>query len=98
MIWDRSYSTAPGWKTLIPLLVCSEDLDFGCAVVVTEQVADQDRVHWQRFGVLLTRIDRPESDVDWFEGVPPVSFEREEFMNALDSFRKIIGLKLDWYD
>ncbi|WP_017904431.1 hypothetical protein [Pseudomonas asplenii] len=37
-------------------------------------------------------------EVDWFEGVPPVSFEREEYMKALDSFRKAIGLKLDWYD
>ncbi|WP_239687942.1 hypothetical protein [Pseudomonas asplenii] len=98
LIWDRSYSTAPGWKTLVPLLVCSEDLDLNCAVVAVEQVADQERIHWQRFGVMRGWIHDADPEVDWFEGVAPVSFQRAEFMSALDSFRQLIGLKLDWYD
>lgn len=98
LIWDRSYSTAPGWKALVPLLVCSDDLDLNCAVVAVEQVSDQEHVHWQRFGVMRGWIYDADPEVDWFEAVPPVSFEREEYMKALDSFRKVISLKLDWYD
>lgn len=37
LVWDRIYSTAPGWRTLVPLLVCPDDMDLTCTVIVVEQ-------------------------------------------------------------
>ncbi|CAI8842734.1 MULTISPECIES: hypothetical protein [Pseudomonas] len=96
LIWDRAYSTAPGWTTLLPLLVCSDDLDLSCSVIVTEQFSDETVIHWQRFGLLKDRITSENPEVDWFHSIPSVTFARAAFINVLDSFREIDGVKVDW--
>ncbi|MCJ7958484.1 MAG: hypothetical protein MUW57_18555 [Pseudomonas sp.] len=57
-----------GSSTIVPLLVCSDDMNFDCIVLVTEQVIEADTVHWRRFGrsisdkleVGLDKMDRRE--------------------------------------
>ncbi|WP_295475656.1 hypothetical protein [uncultured Pseudomonas sp.] len=96
LIWDRIYSTAPGWKTLVPLLVCSDDLDLTCTVIVTEQHADEQHIHWRRFGLLRDSITLQSPTVDWYESIPSLTFERLQFQNVLDSFRKQQNIKMYW--
>ncbi|MNE71150.1 hypothetical protein D3C80_1669990 [compost metagenome] len=96
LIWDRIYSTAPGWKTLVPLLVCSDDLDLTCTVIVAEQCAHEHQVQWGRFGLLKDSIALENTDVDWFDAMPSVIFERSNYHSVLDEFRKQENIKMDW--
>lgn len=96
LVWDRIYSTAPGWQTLVPLLVCSDDLDLTCTVIVVEQHADAAYVQWLRFGVLKDLITLQSPAVDWFDSVPSLTFERSHFQSVLDAFRKQENIKMDW--
>src|SRR5690606_20741539 len=84
LVWDRSYSTAPGWTTLVPLVVCSYDLYLLYTVIVVEQHAHEDHIHWRRFGLLHEFITREQHLVSWFETAFTATFERAEFHLSLD--------------
>ncbi len=96
LVWDRIYSTAPGWRTLVPLLVCSDDLDLTCTVIVAEQHAGEHYVQWRRFGLLKDLITLQSPAVDWYESIPSLTFERSQFQSLLDAFRKQENIKMDW--
>ncbi|WP_406821390.1 hypothetical protein ACJA3S_07810 [Pseudomonas sp. KnCO4] len=96
LVWDRTYSTAPGWETLVPLLVCSDDLDLTCTVIVAEQHADEHHVQWRRFGLLRDLITLQCPAVDWYDSIPSLTFERSRFESVLDAFRKLESIKMDW--
>ncbi|MDC6379804.1 hypothetical protein BW687_006365 [Pseudomonas graminis] len=96
LVWDRIYSTAPGWKTLIPLLVCSDDMDLTCTVIVVEQFAYEDRIEWRRFGLLEEVITLEQPRVRWFEAIPSVVFGRAQFHQTLDDFRKQENVTMPW--
>lgn len=96
LVWDRIYSTAPGWETLVPLLVCPDDLDLTCTVIVAEQHADEHYVQWRRFGLLRDLITLQSPAVDWYASVPSLIFERSHFQSVLDAFRKQESIKMDW--
>lgn len=40
-------------RTILPLLLCPEDLDFSCIVVVAEMEKTEDYVYWNRVGYVL---------------------------------------------
>ncbi|MDH0732379.1 hypothetical protein N5F23_21650 [Pseudomonas sichuanensis] len=96
LVWDRIYSTAPGWDTLVPLLVCSDDLDLTCTVIVAEQHADEHHVQWRRFGLLRDLITLQSPAADWYDSIPSLTFERSHFESVLDAFRKQENIKMDW--
>ncbi|CAK9889865.1 MULTISPECIES: hypothetical protein [Pseudomonas] len=95
LAWDRLYCIAPGWHTLVPLLVCADDLDLSCTVIVAEQVADEQTVHWRRFGLLRDPITEPEPAVDWF-AIPATRFDRAAFLATVDQFRSETDVKMEW--
>ncbi|WP_241090697.1 MULTISPECIES: hypothetical protein [Pseudomonas syringae group] len=96
LIWDRIYSTAPGWKALVPMLVCPDDLDLSCTVIVAEQCAREHEVQWIRFGLLRDPITQENPSVDWFDAIPCLTFDRSHYHRVLDAFRKQENIKMDW--
>lgn len=72
---------AVGGIAMAPLLVCPDDLDFGCTVIVAEVVREASVVWWRRIGVDATDArssDMPRcigSAVNWIDGVGPFCFE-----------------------
>ncbi|WP_236235041.1 hypothetical protein [Pseudomonas tohonis] len=96
MVWDRIYSIAPEWKTLVPLLVCPDDLDLCCSVIVVEQLSNQRHIQWCRFGLLNGSIREESPAVDWFDAIPSLMFERSNFQATLDEFRRTESIKMSW--
>ncbi len=86
-----------GATAIVPILVCPDDLDFYCTVVVVQVTRIADRVRWERFGHDQTDSPMPErvgGNVEWFEGVGPFAFGLEEYQRFLDSCR---ALKTEWW-
>ena len=96
LVWDRSYSTAPGWTTLVPVLVCCDDLDLTCTVIVVEQCAHQDQIEWRRFGLLEEVITLEQPRVSWFAAPCTATFDRTGFHQTLDTFRRQEGVVTLW--
>lgn len=79
-----------GTSTVIPLLVCSDDMDFDCTVLVTEQIIEGDTVRWARFGWSVSGSLEVGISTRWDERSKPVSFALADFHAALEKFEKLV--------
>lgn len=86
LAWQRAMPPA-GRSSFAPVLICPDDLDLKCSVVVAEVVAEADTVAWPRLG-----LDHSEgavgSCVRWLPGVGPFRFPRGEYEACLAAFSR----------
>lgn len=83
---DERILPAPGRVAIAPVLVCPDEQDLGCVVVVAEVRHQGNAVVWQRLG-LDDRDDRPYgrigTAVRWFPDVGPWTFPTGEYRDAI---------------
>lgn len=78
-----------GTSTLVPLLVCSSDMDLGCSVLVVEQLVEGETLRWCRFGWSVSGGAEVGISTRWIEDCRPVSFALSEFNQALQDFKEL---------
>ena len=76
-------------STVVPLLICSSDVDLNCIVVVVEQVSEGESVTWKRFGRATNHINGVITSVDWGINGQCAVFERKQFVDALNEFKRL---------
>lgn len=76
-------------STVVPLLVCPDDRDLSCTVVVVEQVTDADHVVWKRFGLSTNHIGGVVTSVSWSDDEQYACFERKQFEGAFAEFERL---------
>jgi len=81
LAWERLYNWGSGIKIIVPLLICPDDIDFGCTVVVTEQETTSEFVFWHRFGFSLNKDIT--NEVYWFKNTHLVRFDIFNFKSAV---------------
>ncbi|MBP5077773.1 hypothetical protein HUS84_28175 [Pseudomonas chlororaphis] len=79
-----------GTSTIVPLLVCSDDMDFDCTVMVAEQVVEGDTVRWARFGWSVSGKLEVGVSTRWDANSQPVCFDLVNFNAALEKFDGLI--------
>ncbi|HWV11480.1 MAG TPA: hypothetical protein VN156_18175 [Pseudomonas sp.] len=79
-----------GTSTLVPLLVCSDDMDFDCTVLMTEQVIEGNTLHWRRFGWSASGGLEVGISTKWIGDSKPASFALSEFSEALSELKNIM--------
>ncbi len=94
VVWER-INTVGETPVIAPLLMCPDDLDFYCFVVVAEIRCVGDTVRWERIGLddLENRGIQPETlgeKVLWFDYIPPLVFPKEEYFECIETFRKAL--------
>jgi hypothetical protein len=82
-----------GSPTILPILICPDDLDFSCTVVVTEVLHTPTQITWARFGFdsTPTRDVQPNtigSSVDWFPDIESMKFDRDAYTSVLSNMLK----------
>jgi hypothetical protein len=80
-----------GTSTLVPLLVCSDDMDFDCIVLMTEQVVEGDTVHWNRFGWSASGGLEVGVSTRWIRDSKRVSFALNDFSDAISGLKDMMG-------
>lgn len=80
-----------GSSTVVPLLVCSDDMDFDCTVLVAEQVVIGDTIIWRRFGWSLSGGLEVGIQTRWITDSQPVEFVLEDFRSAVEGFFAILA-------
>lgn len=89
--WRRLTSQETNFSTVVPLLICPDDLDFDCTVVVAEQEITVDEVIWKRFGLSVESWgEQVGSSVKWFEPNVSAKFNRSQFQQAVMEFERLI--------
>jgi hypothetical protein len=89
---DRRFAPGEdGTSTLVPLLVCSDDMDFDCTVLMAEQVIEGDTIQWKRFGWSASGGLEVGVFTRWITGSEPVTFALNDFNNALEGLKALLG-------
>ncbi|KAB8066298.1 hypothetical protein [Janthinobacterium violaceinigrum] len=86
--WELLEPTHEG-ATVAPLLVCPDDMDLNCTVVVVEQIVDKKTVEWRRFGLSINHINGVVTSVRWSELEQRAIFDRTQFEKAFLDFKRL---------
>lgn len=78
-------------STVVPILICPDDLDLVCSVIMVEQIVSADEVIWARFGYAFKNIHDVVTSVVWktSPSAPRLSFPFGEFEKAYDDLKEL---------
>lgn len=91
MVWERILPKLNS-ITICPILMCPDDCDFSCTIIVVEIEHKSDKVIWKRFGLegtSMASLPAIGSQVEWFENVETLSFPINAYQEMLDEFKQI---------
>lgn len=79
---------------VLPILLCPDDFDFSCTVIVVEVICVEDKVIWRKIGIDSTPFDINEIElpkyigkkIDWFEHIGPFEFSKAEYLLCVSQF------------
>lgn len=87
-VWANTLS-CKNETTILPILVCPDDLDFSCTVIVCEVKYTDTSVQWMRIGKDMTGFPNYiGKDIEWFQNLPSLHFSRQQYEDCLDVFMK----------
>lgn len=91
VVWERIIPQ-DALPVISPILMCSDDRDFWCTIVVAEAVRKEDSIHWTRIGIDRTpnKHLHPElvgQEVEWLDGIGPFIFDLKNFMEMVATFK-----------
>ena len=91
--WQRILPEV-GCTGYAPILICPDDLDYSCGVVMVEVVAEPDMIRWERFGFDATRGGAVGSCIRWIpEFGRSYCFSRSDYERCLTAFRSEFKLQ-----
>ena len=92
IVWDRILPKN-NETTVCPILMCPDDCDFSCTIIVVRITRTNDQVIWEQLGSNLakTTFQTPElvgTEVKWFEKIEPMTFELSDYEQVVSRFRE----------
>lgn len=91
LVWERIKSNG---KEIVPLLMCPDDVDLWCDVIVVEIEKSDNVVNWLRLGLDTGSYEiMPDligTTVDWFDKIAPLKFEKKNYEKFVSVFKKEI--------
>jgi hypothetical protein len=76
-------------STFVPILICPDDVDLACTVVVVEQVVNGEKIIWGRFGRAVNVINGIVTSVRWSKLEQSAEFSKEEFEHACSELKRL---------
>jgi hypothetical protein len=76
--------------TICPILMCPDDNDFSCTLIVAEIRNCGDRIQWSKIGIDKTtewEAEKVGNYVEWMEKVPEFNFLMSDYLAMLENFR-----------
>lgn len=87
----------------MPILMCSDDIDFSCTLIMVDVRSDTEFVYWERFGLENSGVETTAggigSSVHWFADIQPLTFARAQYEDVLEKFwRNLDESKPEFYE
>ncbi|WP_196140654.1 hypothetical protein [Aliikangiella sp. G2MR2-5] len=82
---DKSFPSV-GNRTVGPILVCPDDQDFSCTVIVADIETTDTSIIWHRLGLDKTDLQSPPKiglDVEWYDQVPALEFALDDYQSCM---------------
>ncbi|MDR0225079.1 MAG: hypothetical protein LBI66_01545 [Burkholderiaceae bacterium] len=86
LAWDRLLACHVGQVSHVPLLICPDDMDLHCTVLVAEQSCLDSEFVWSRFGFAM---DWAMTHIEWLPAIAPLSFRRADFVDEVFKYAEL---------
>ena len=89
LVWSRVLPTNSSTSNL-PILMCGDDVDLYCTVIIVEVEETKDYVYWNKFGLEKGDIYDLEiigNEVEWFNNIKTMKFKKDEYLKVLNEFK-----------
>ena len=76
--------------TICPILMCPDDNDFSCTLIVAEIRNCGNTIQWKRVGIDQTKEWGPENvgtSVEWFDEIEELNFDKKDYLLMLANFK-----------
>lgn len=100
VVWKRILPEE-GETAICPVLMCPDDNDFSCTLIVAEICNCDGVVQWKRIGLDKTEqwdAEKVGIIVDWFDRVPALNFDKKEYLVMVASFKDRMELDMKMMD
>ena len=102
--FDHNLSLSNAWKllkpeaseygavsTVVPILICPDDLDLVCSVIMVEQIITETEVTWIRFGRAWNHLHDLVTSVIWEKpfASPVLTFKFSNFEEAYNNLKSL---------
>ncbi len=90
VVWERILPKE-GIISNCPILMCPDDNDFSCTLMIAAIENKGDRIEWQRLGLDQTQeseTERVGTRVKWLEKIEPFVFEKQNYLQLIADFKK----------
>ncbi|TGK24321.1 hypothetical protein EHQ05_15445 [Leptospira yasudae] len=92
IVWERILPNV-GKSSVAPLLMCPDDCDFFCTLIVVEIERTQEFVLWKRFGrddseFTVSNLSNIGSKVRWFSDPEEYRFPIRDYAEFLNRFKR----------
>ncbi|MFK8103443.1 MAG: hypothetical protein AB8G15_13000 [Saprospiraceae bacterium] len=90
VVWERILPNE-GMVSNCPVLMCPDDNDFSCTLIIAAIENKGDIIEWQKLGLDQTKEFDPEmvgTTVNWFENIQAFIFEKQAYLKMIEAFRK----------
>jgi hypothetical protein len=91
VVWSRIIPEQ-NKTTICPVLMCPDDCDFSCTIIVAEIKRLDYLVEWNRLGINMTRdadSNAVGNLVEWLPEFPSLIFSYDEYSKTIEIFREV---------
>ena len=97
IVWNRILPRN-NETTVCPILMCPDDCDFSCTIIVARITRTNSQIIWEQLGSNLTQttFQTPQligTEVEWFDEIEPMTFELSDYEQMIADFYR--QLKID---
>lgn len=101
---EREDEKAVAWKRILPnknetsicpILMCPDDNDFSCTLIVAEIKNCGDSIQWKQIGIDKTKewgAEKVGSTVEWFDKLKELNFSKNDYLKMLETFRQQLSI------
>lgn len=75
--------------TICPILMCPDDNDFSCTLIVAKIQNCGDLIQWKQIGLDKTKeweAEKVGSTVEWLDKFKELNFSKNDYLNMLETF------------
>lgn len=90
VVWKRILPNT-NETSVCPILMCPDDCDFSCTIIVAEITNFGSFIKWNRLGVDITKefeAEKVGSEVEWFDKIMEMNFELSNYIKMLNKFKE----------
>ena len=91
-VWER-VKLVNGKKKNLPILMCEDDVDLWCTLIMVEVESDENFVYWNKFGLENSDAVKPEQigkSIEWFGNIPSMKFDRVNYEQVIEKFARYL--------